>query len=70
MDNSASGAIILYSNHGLISISNSATLKQVTGYKIKAKNTANIIYDIGLPSTLFDSGPGGGFDISSWTEVP
>lgn len=70
MDNSANGDIILYSNHGLISVNNSAELKQITGYRIRARNTANIIYDIGLPSTLFDSGPGGGFDISSWTEVP
>lgn len=69
MDNSTSGSIILYSNHGLININNSATLKQVTGYKIRARNSANIIYDIGLPSTLFDSGPAGGFDLTSWQEI-
>lgn len=69
MDNSASGAVILYASHGLININNSATLKEVTGYKIKAKNTANIIYDTGLVNTLFTGGPGGGYEIIDWREV-
>jgi len=69
MDNSSSGSVILYAPHGLISINNSATLKEVTGYKIKAKNTANIIYDTGLANTLFTSGPGGGYEIIDWREI-
>jgi hypothetical protein len=69
MDNSASGAVILYAGHGLISINNNATLKEVTGYKIKAKNSANIVYDTGLANTLFSGGPGGGYVIIDWMEV-
>ncbi len=69
MDNSSSGAVILYAPHGLISINNSAILKEVTGYKIKAKNTANIIYDTGLANTLFTSGPGGGYTVLNWGEI-
>lgn len=69
MDNSSSGKVILYASHGLININNNATLKEVTGYKIKAKNSANIIYDTGLVNTLFTSGPGGGYQIIGWGEV-
>lgn len=68
MDNSSSGKVVLYASHGLININNSATLKEVTGYKIKAKNSANIIYDTGLVNTLFTSGPGGGYQIIGWGE--
>ncbi len=69
MDNSSSGAVLLYASHGLISINNSATLKEVTGYKIKTRNSATIIYDTGLMSSLFDSGPGGGYEIIDWAET-
>jgi len=70
MDNSADGkAVILYASHGMIDVQNSAVLKEITGYKIKAKNSANIIYDSGLANTLFTSGPGGGYEIIGWKEV-
>lgn len=69
MENSANGKVVLYAGHGQISINNSAQLKEVTGYKTIMKNSANIVYETGLVSTLFSSGPGGGWDISSWQEV-
>jgi len=69
MNNTSNGGAILYAPHGLINIHNSATLKEVTGYKIKAKNTANIIYDTGLANTLFTSGPGGGYEVLNWGEI-
>ena len=69
MDNSSSGKVVLYASHGLININNSATLKEITGYRIKAKNSANIIYDTGLVNTLFTSGPGGGYEILDWQEI-
>ncbi len=69
MDNSSSGSVTLYAPHGLITINNSATLKEVTGYKIKAKNTANIVYDTGLANTIFTSGPAGGYQLIDWKEV-
>lgn len=67
--NSAAGALVVYSNHGEIDIQNSVSLKEVTAYKITLKNSANVIYDTGLPNTLFSAGPGGGFDILKWKEV-
>lgn len=62
--NSAS-ALVAYAAHGLIPLANSVSLKEVTAYKIHLKNSANVIYDSGLPSAVFQSGPGG-----SWSFVP
>ncbi|MDO8408225.1 MAG: hypothetical protein Q7S95_03260 [bacterium] len=64
LSNSAS-ALVAYAAHGLIPIANSVALKEVTGYKITMKNSATVTYDTGLPSTVFQSGPGG-----SWAFVP
>ena len=69
MDNSATGKVVLYAGHGLININNSASLKEVTAYKIVLKNSANITYDTGLPSVLFESGPAGGYDVTTWKEI-
>src|SRR3989338_1221120 len=69
MKNRSAGEVVLYAGHGQISIENSATLRQVTGYKIKMKNSANLIYEEGLADTLFSSGPSGGWNISTWQEV-
>lgn len=58
-------AFVAYAAHGLIELENSVSLKEVTAYKIVLNNSANVTYDTGLPSTIFDSGPGG-----SWGFVP
>jgi len=64
LSNSAS-AMIAYAAHGLIPLQNSVSLKEVTAYKITLKNSANVRYDTGLASTVFDSGPG-----ASWSFIP
>ena len=69
LKNTASGAVILYSNHGKIAIGNSSNLKSVTGYLISMKNSAKLIYDDGLESSLFDTGPGGSWAVESWKEA-
>jgi hypothetical protein len=58
-------ALVAYASHGLIDFSNSANVKEATAYKITLKNSANVTYDSGLPSTLFEAGPG-----ASWTFSP
>ncbi|HLM83780.1 MAG TPA: hypothetical protein VK254_01025 [Candidatus Bathyarchaeia archaeon] len=58
-------ALVAYASHGLVNFSNSANVKEATAYKISLQNTANVTYDSGLPSTLFESGPG-----ASWTFTP
>ena len=64
-----SGAAVAYAGHGLITLANTVDLKEITAYKIILKNSASITYESGLPSTLFSSGPGGGYDILRWQEV-
>ncbi|MEK7535476.1 MAG: hypothetical protein AAB590_00460 [Patescibacteria group bacterium] len=66
--NTAQGPVFLYTNYGQISIQNNTRLKAVTGWLIKMKNSAQLIYDDGLESTLFDTGPGGSWNVVSWKE--
>lgn len=58
-------SMVAYAAHGLIPLENNINLKEVTAYKISMKNNAVVTYDTGLPSTVFDSGPGG-----SWSFTP
>lgn len=61
-------AMVAYAAHGIIELGQSVSVKEVTAYKVVLKNSANIVYDSGLPSALFDSGPSGGYSITSWKE--
>lgn len=63
--NSATGDLIVYAGHGEIVLQNSVGLAEVTAYKVSLKNSANVVYESGLPSTVFQSGPG-----ASWAFVP
>jgi Tfp pilus assembly protein PilX len=58
-------ALVAYASHGLASLSQSVNVKEVTAYKIALYNTASVTYDTGLPTTVFETGPGG-----SWVFVP
>lgn len=64
LSNSAS-ALVAYAAHGLIPLTNTVSLKEVTAYKIHLANSASVSYDSGLPNAVFTSGPGG-----SWGFVP
>ena len=63
--NQSSSALVAYASHGLADLSQSVALKEVTAYKISLSQSASVTYDTGLPSTVFQTGPGG-----SWTFVP
>ena len=69
VQNSAQGALLVYANHGEIHLQNSASLKEVTGWKIKISNNAAVTYETGLASLLFTSGPGGSWAVNSWKEI-
>ncbi len=69
MGNSATGKLLAYAAHGIIDIGNSVQLKEVTAYRIILSNSAQVIYESGLMSLLFTSGPGGGFQIAEWEEI-
>ena len=69
MKNNATGALLLYAAHGEILIENGSGIKSVTGYQIHIQNNTQIVYESGLVSILFTSGPGGGYTISDWREI-
>lgn len=63
--NQGTSALVAYASHGLASLSQSVNVKEVTAYKISLSQSASVTYDTGLPSTLFETGPGG-----SWGYLP
>ncbi len=69
IQNSASGDLLLYAGHGEILLQNSINLREVTGYRVRLQNSAQVIYESGLASLLFESGPTGSFSVGSWREV-
>ncbi|MFH1171893.1 MAG: hypothetical protein V1778_05170 [bacterium] len=62
---------IAYAANGAVDISNNASLKEVTGQKIKLQNNASITYESGLANVIFSGGPGGAWAIQkqTWREV-
>lgn len=69
MGQSSSGDLLAYASHGRITLANSIELNEVTAYRIRLGNNADVIYESGLVNLLFTSGPGGGFTIGSWSEI-
>ena len=66
---SATGAVLVYTNDGLVDIGNGISLKEVTGYKINVAQNSNVRYESGLASLLFTSGPGGGYRLADWRQL-
>lgn len=60
-------ALVAYAAHGLLTLSQSVSVKEATGYKIALSQSANVVYDTGLPSTVFESGPGGSWGVAAGT---
>ncbi|OHA69322.1 MAG: hypothetical protein A3J57_00320 [Candidatus Wildermuthbacteria bacterium RIFCSPHIGHO2_02_FULL_49_12b] len=60
---------IAYASAGTIVIENNTVLKEATGYQLHLKNNATIEYELGLTSSSFSSGLGGGWEVTSWKEI-
>jgi len=60
---------IFYTNASIISVSNNAMAREITGYGIILSNNAVIQYEVGLENALFSSGQGGSWQIASWDEI-
>ena len=58
-------ALVVYASHGLVTLSQSVHIKEVTGYKVALSQSAQVTYDEGLPNSAFQSGPG-----ASWCFAP
>jgi hypothetical protein len=65
---SISGSVITYTNKGLVDIGNGIDLRSVTGYQINIAQNSDVIYETGLASLLFSSGPGGGYTLDDWQQ--
>ncbi|MDO8590464.1 MAG: hypothetical protein Q7R65_00615 [bacterium] len=68
-NNSVDGDLLVYAGHGEIQLQNSINVKEVTAYRIRLKNSAEVIYETGLANLLFTSGPSGGYVFDKWREV-
>lgn len=62
-------AAIAYASKGIIDIRSNSSLKEVTGFAVRLRSNAQIIYEIGLQDLSFTSGPSGGWEVTSWKEV-
>lgn len=69
VENTANGDLLIYAGHGEVVLKNNISLREVTAYRIRLQNNAEVIYETGLASLLFQSGPSGGFTIDSWDEI-
>ena len=54
-ENSLSGEVLVYAGHGEIQLKNSVRLREVSGYKIRLSNSAQVVYKTGLANLLFSS---------------
>lgn len=68
VDNNTDAAIF-YTTQGLIVLRNNIQVWEVTGYKVFLDNNAEILYESGLESASFSSGPGGSWEVASWQEI-
>lgn len=68
LHNNAAGALF-YASDGMINLHNNVTVTALTGYKLRLDNNATVIYEAGLSSAWFSSGPAGGWEIADWREV-
>lgn len=66
-NNSDSG--VFYAPNGMIVVANRADVREVTGKGIHVNENSDIIYESGLESVEFTSGPGGSWEITKWNEI-
>jgi hypothetical protein len=69
LQQSNGGALLVYANHGEITLENNTDLTEITAYRLRMRNNTEVEYDSGLASAIFTAGPGGGYEIDSWREV-
>lgn len=63
------GAVILNAQNGTAHINNGVDLNELVANKIIMDNNASVVYDSGLANTTFTSGPQGGWNVYTWSEI-
>lgn len=69
VENSANGAILVYAGHGEVLLKNNINLREVTAYRVRLQNSAQVSYETGAASLLFTGGPSGGWNLKNWFET-
>lgn len=69
LTNSADGSIIAYAEKGLVQIGNHTDLKEITAHQINVGQNTDVVYETGLASLIFTSGPGGSYVIDDWQQA-
>lgn len=67
--NNTEGDVIFYASAGLMILENNTELREATAYKLFLKNNIEVNYQTGLQDSMFSSGPGGSWEVSSWREI-
>jgi fibronectin-binding autotransporter adhesin len=62
------GAVAATAQEGTVSLSGGAAISAVVGNAISVTGGSDVIYDQGLASPSFQSGPSGGYVLQSWIE--
>ena len=70
VNNNTVGDLLVYAPHGDINMSNNTSVKELTSYSMSMSNNATVQYQTGIANLLFNYGPGGGFNITNWREIP
>lgn len=63
------GSVVLNAQNGDLELTGGASAKQLTAKKIIMSGGTTVHYETGLSDINFESGPSGGWNISSWQEV-
>jgi hypothetical protein len=63
------GTVVLYAQNGTVNVSGGSSVKEITGKTVSVTNGGNVIYDTGLASQSFSSGPSGGYHTASFSET-
>ncbi len=69
LGNNSSGAVY-YAGTGRILVKQNAGAMEITAYGMTLEENATVTYVSGLADETFSSGPGGGFVIRNWQEIP
>ncbi|MFA6301022.1 MAG: choice-of-anchor R domain-containing protein [Candidatus Paceibacterota bacterium] len=64
-----SGAIAVCAQNGTVALSGGISINAATGKRITMRGGATVTYQDGLASPSFQSGPSGGWAVSSWGET-
>ena len=64
------GTVIINAQNGEVYVKNGAGASEITADLVNLEPNAVVTYTSGLASTVFTTGPSGGYTLSSWKETP